>query len=162
MQPSVLLPLLILVVVANGAPVAAKRLLGRRFAAPLDGGMRFVDRRPLLGGSKTVRGLAAAVLASAAAAPLVGFDWTLGLAVGAAAMAGDLLSSFVKRRLGLPSSATATGLDQIPESLLPLLVVGGPLALSGWDVALGVTAFLAGDLMLSPLLRRLGMRDRHH
>ena len=35
--------------------------------------------------------------------------------------AGDLFSSFVKRRLDLASSSMAIGLDHIPESFFPLL-----------------------------------------
>ena len=75
-------------------------------------------------------------------------------------MTGDLFSSFVKRRLGLRSGGLAIGLDQIPESLFPLLAVGDALALTVWDVAAGVAVFLIGDILLSPLLQRLGIRDR--
>ena len=39
----------------------------------------------------------------------------IGLLVAATAMAGDLLSSFLKRRLALAPSSQAIGLDQIPE-----------------------------------------------
>jgi hypothetical protein len=59
-------------------------------------------------------------------------------------MAGDLLSSFVKRRLNLPPSSRATGLDQIPESLLPALVCRGALSSSGLDIAICVGVFLVG------------------
>jgi CDP-2,3-bis-(O-geranylgeranyl)-sn-glycerol synthase len=160
MQPMVVVPVLLLIMVANGAPVAAKRVLGRRFAAPLDGGLRFVDGKPLLGTSKTVRGIAASLLATSGCAPLAGLEWTIGLTVAAAAMAGDLFSSFCKRRLELRPSAQAIGLDQIPESLFPLLAVSEALALTGWDIATGVIAFLIGDILLSPLLQRIGWRDR--
>jgi hypothetical protein len=47
--------------------------------------------------------------------------WTIGVVVGSMAMLGDLFSSFVKRRLNLPPSSRATFLDQVPESLFPLL-----------------------------------------
>ena len=39
-----------------------------------------------------------------------------GLAFSALSMAGDLLSSFIKRRRGLPSGARSTALDQLPEA----------------------------------------------
>jgi len=63
---------LILVCAANGAPVLFARLLGTRFARPVDGGIVLRDGHPLLGRSKTWRGLAAAVVlaACAAAAPV--------------------------------------------------------------------------------------------
>ena len=58
------LRLLLLLGAANTAPIVIKRVLGGRWNAPLDGGLRFVDGRPLLGPSKTVRGLVAAVVGS--------------------------------------------------------------------------------------------------
>lgn len=45
------------------------------------------------------------------------------LRVAADAILGNALSSFVKRRLRIPSSGSAPGLDQIPEVLLPVLPV---------------------------------------
>jgi hypothetical protein len=62
-----------------------------------------------------------AVVATAGAAALLGLGWKIGALIGIVAMASDLLASFVKRRLGLPPSSQAIGLDQIPESLIPLL-----------------------------------------
>ncbi|MGB8274430.1 MAG: CDP-archaeol synthase [Alphaproteobacteria bacterium] len=160
MQPAVILQLVILLTVANGAPVVAKKVLGRRFAWPLDGGIRFLDGRPLLGAAKTLRGIVAAVAVTTACAPLVGLTWKIGALIGAFAMAGDLLSSFVKRRLNLPPSSRATGLDQIPESLFPLLACRAALALTVTDIALAVAIFFAGEILLSRLFYRLHVRDR--
>src|SRR6478752_380374 len=56
---------LILISAANGAPVLFARLLRARFAHPIDGGIVLRDGHPLLGRSKTWRGLAAAVLLAA-------------------------------------------------------------------------------------------------
>src|SRR5512137_1303973 len=124
------LRLLLLLGVANSAPIAARRLLGDRWAAPLDGGLNFIDGRPLLGPGKTIRGVAAAVVATALAAWALGLSPPVGALLGAVSMAGDALASFVKRRLGVAPSGRATGLDQVPESLLPLLAVQGMLDLS--------------------------------
>ncbi|MGA0610865.1 CDP-archaeol synthase [Caldimonas sp. KR1-144] len=152
--------LLLLLGVANTAPIAAKRWLGPRWSRPVDGGLVFVDGRPLLGPSKTWRGVAAAVIAGALAAPLLGLAPWIGAVIGAAAMAGDALSSFIKRRLGIASSGRATGLDQIPEALLPLLAVQQPLALSPALIA-GVTlAFFALELPIARWSYRRGLRDR--
>ncbi len=115
--------LLLLLAVANMAPIGATWLLGSRWSHPLDGGCRFVDGRPLLGPSKTWRGLAAAVLGCTVAAPLMGLPASAGAALGLLAMAGDAASSFAKRRLGIASGGRATGLDQVPEALLPLLAL---------------------------------------
>ncbi|MFO1058717.1 MAG: CDP-archaeol synthase [Dongiaceae bacterium] len=160
MQPLRDLEILLLLTLANGTPVIAARLLGSRFAWPLDGGLVLPDGRPLLGRSKTLRGLVLALAATAAGAALLGLGWRLGLAVGALAMAGDLLSSFVKRRLGLASSSQALGLDQVPESLLPLLACRVLLGLGWLDVAVLVGVFLVGELLVSRLLYRLHIRDR--
>ncbi len=160
MHPAELAELLILLAVANGSPVIAKRILGSRFARPLDGNVVFFDGRPLLGPSKTIRGIVVSLLATALAAPLLGLDFKIGLLVAAGAMAGDLLSSFVKRRLGLASSARATGLDQIPEALVPLLACRSALSLTAIDIAAGCALFFIGEVLLSRLLFRLRVRDR--
>jgi hypothetical protein len=75
-------------------------------------------------------------------------------------MAGDLFSSFCKRRLGLPSSSRASGLDQIPESLLPLLACRDLLGLTAADIAVCVVMFVAGEVVLSRLLYAFRLRDR--
>ena len=128
---------LVLLALANGSPIIATRIFGRTFSRPLDGNAKFVDGRPLLGTSKTVRGIIVALLVTALAAPLLGLEWRIGLLIGATAMAGDLFSSFLKRRLGLPPSSRAIGLDQIPESLFPLLACYSALSLSVIDIAAG-------------------------
>jgi CDP-2,3-bis-(O-geranylgeranyl)-sn-glycerol synthase len=77
-------------------------------------------------------------------------------------MAGDLFSSFVKRRLHLASSSMAIGLDHIPESLFPLLASRLLLPLSILDIVAGVTIFVVGALILSPILFKLNLRDEPH
>jgi hypothetical protein len=47
--------------------------------------------------------------------PLLGFEWASGVWIASVAMAGDLFSSFLKRRLNLPPSSRATSVDQIPD-----------------------------------------------
>jgi len=153
---------LALLALANTAPLLAKRILGGRLAYPLDGGATFLDGRPLFGASKTIRGIVLAILTTTAAALPIGLPAAAGALVGASAMAGDLISSFVKRRLALPSSSKATGLDQVPESLLPLLACRGllPLPLNILDMGLIVAVFFLGEIIFSRLFYRLGLRDR--
>lgn len=154
------LRLLLLLAVANNAPIAAKLLLGSRWNAPLDGGALFRDGRPWLGPSKTWRGLVASALLSALAAPLLGFDSPAGLLAGCAAMLGDSLASFAKRRLGIASSGRALGLDQVPESLLPLLALAPILGLGPTMVTGVALAFLLIEPPAARLGHRLGWRDR--
>lgn len=160
MQVWPVLQSLYLLTLANGSPVIAKKFLGSRLALPLDAGVLFLDGRPLLGPSKTVRGVLISVAATAALAPLLGVDPATGALVAAFAMLGDLLSSFTKRRLGLVSSAQAIGLDQIPESLLPLLACRDALSLTYADIAVCTGIFLVGELALSRVLYALHVRDQ--
>src|SRR6266403_1712627 len=125
-----ILQLLALLTLANGTPIVAKRIFGSRFARPLDGGIIFFDGRPLFGHSKTIRGILISVLITMASAPLIGLDLTIGAIVAGSAMAGDLFSSFLKRRLNFPPSRQALGLDQVPESLFPMLACRGALSLT--------------------------------
>ena len=114
------------------------------------------------GPSKTIRGIVVSVLATSICAALMGLGWEIGALVATFAMAGDLFSSFVKRRLHLASSSMAIGLDHIPESLFPLLASRLLLTLNILDIVAGVTIFVVGALILSPLLFKLNLRDEPH
>lgn len=160
MHPILILQLMILLVVANGTPVAAKKVLGDAFERPLDSGAVFFDGRPLFGPSKTIRGIVLSLLATPLAASAMGLQWELGALVAALAIVGDLFSSFVKRRMGLPPSSMAVGLDQIPESLFPLVASRLLLPVTLLDILAGVMIFLVGELILSRILFHLHLRDR--
>ena len=95
-----------------------------------------------------------------AAGALLGVGWRTDAELAALSMLGDLLSSFVKRRLGLPPHSQAFGVDQIPEVLVPVLVLQARLGLTGWDIAVLVAAFVVLEIVLSRLLFRLRLRDR--
>ena len=160
MQLLLILQVSILLTLANGMPVIAKNILGDRFAIPLDEGAKFVDGHPVLGSSKTVRGIFLSILVTSAFAPVAGLDWKIGALVATVAMAGDLFSSFLKRRMNLPAGGRATGLDQVPESLFPLLACRSALPLTALDIVAGVAIFFVGDLLLSHLLYHFHLRDR--
>ncbi|MBS3805154.1 MAG: CDP-archaeol synthase [Oleiphilaceae bacterium] len=156
------LALFLLLVVANGSPVLAQRLLQERWSASLDGGRTCRDGRRLLGADKTWRGLLSGSLGCGLAASLMGLGSIFGLFFGLMALLGDLASSFIKRRVGLAPGARATGLDQLPEAVLPLLLAMAWLDI-GW-VSLVVTAlvFTILNIVISPALHRLGIRRRPH
>jgi CDP-diglyceride synthetase len=149
-----------LLMLANGTPVVAKKILGERLAYPLDGGIEFIDGRPLFGRSKTIRGVVLAVLVTMAGAPLIGLQWQIGLLVGSLAMAGDLGSSFLKRRMALPTSSRASGLDQVPEALIPLLACRNSLSLTIADIGVTAALFCIGEVLLSRVLYAVRLRDR--
>lgn len=159
-MPSIELQLLLLILIANGAPIIAAAVCGDWGARPLDGGRVLADGYRLLGDSKTWRGLLLAPLACGFGAMLLDWPATLGVVIGVATMLGDLLSSFTKRRLGMVASSMALGLDQVPEALLPLLVVANQFELSWTTMGLIVAGFIVVELVLSPVFFRLGIRNR--
>ncbi len=152
------LKILLLLTAANGAPILLCKWLDERWRFAVDGGLLFLDGRPLLGPSKTWRGIASALSATALAGWAFGLGWWTGLAVGALAMLGDLFSSFLKRRLGIPISGMALGLDQLPESMFPLLWLRTEWNLSLAYVLWLAAAFLALELAISQVLYRLRIR----
>jgi len=156
------LKLFILLVVANGAPIIARKLLGDLYACPLDGGWRFPDKRSLFGSSKTVRGIVAALVTTIAVGLLLGIPIFISVTIAFFAMAGDLLSSFIKRRIGKPEGAMFIGLDQIPESLLPLLAIMEQLDLQVMQIGILVVAFIIFDLVMSRILYLMHIRKNPH
>ena len=152
-----LVPLLLLAL-ANSVPWLLAVALGRRGAWPVDFGRRGPDGRRLLGAHKTWRGLISAVAACLGGAAVLGIAPWVGAVFGALAMLGDLLSSFAKRRLNLEPGREVPGLDQLPECLLPQLVLGRRLGLSFGDVVVVTLLFLAGHLALAGLRRRAAQR----
>lgn len=145
---------------------------------PIDGGRTLRGKR-LFGESKTWRGVAIAVAGSivtvalqkhilvAAAESLAVLDYTqvspvvLGTAMGAAAMAGELPNSFLKRRLGIAPGTTADRpalqaafwvWDQVD-----LLTLTWPALLPWVHPTLGlVAASFALALTLHPLVALVG------
>ncbi len=101
-----------------------------------------------------------ALVFSIIAAVILGFSWKIGLIIGASAMLGDLLSSFSKRRLGLKPSSQATGLDQIPESLFPLLAVVPVFGLEWQQILILVFVFIVFNLVFSRILYKLKIRKK--
>lgn len=150
--------ILLLLFAVNGAPIILRKLLDGRYAWPVDGGWAFYDGRPLFGPSKTWRGMAGALLAGASVAWALGFGIGAGVVVGLLTMLGDLFSSFLKRRFGVPSSGMALGVDQVPESLFPLLWLKVE-----WDLGYAYVIFIAAlffvlELVISRVLYWLHIR----
>jgi uncharacterized protein len=126
----------------NFLPPLARLLFDHRFRAPLDGGREWRDGQPLFGPHKTIRGALAILAGSTAVFPLLGIAWWQAAAAGLLIVAGDLLSSFLKRRLKHRSGAIIPGLDQIFEGFLPLLVLAGPLDLSAGEAGAVLALFI--------------------
>ncbi|MEN8109144.1 MAG: CDP-archaeol synthase [Pseudomonadota bacterium] len=151
MRLDIISELVLLLVIANGAPLLAGMLFGRWLNTPLDGNRRLGDGHPVLGPAKTVRGLVASVLACTLAAPVFGLAPGQGALFGMLAMSGDLLSSFSKRRLGITTSHSAPLLDQLPEALLPLLVMQSQFGAGFFETSMAILVFTIIDLLYSRL-----------
>lgn len=155
-----LLLLLLILGLCNGAPIIAAAILKKRWNRPVDGGCRLADGRPVFGESKTLRGLLVAVMVAGFAAGLLGFGFVFGTIFGAMSMLGDLTTSFIKRRLNIGVSDQALLLDQIPESLIPLLYAQQIGLLAGWEALIGIVIFTVVELLISPVLHKLRIRKR--
>lgn len=146
----------------NAAPIVFSGLLGNRAAWPVDAGRLAPDGYRWLGATKTWRGLLSSGLAGAGLAALLSLPTGFGVGFAALTMLGDLISSFIKRRLGLESSARVTFLDQLPESVAPLLYAWAEGLVSLLVGVQVVVLFFLFDTLVSPLLFRLGIRRHPH
>ena len=150
----------ILLIAANGAPVIARKVLGNRLAKSMDNGLILRDGYRLFGNSKTWRGLFSSIVLTTAVAILFGIQPLTGVLFGMLTMTGDLLASFIKRRLGNVESSRARGLDTVPESLLPLCLLKEPLALNFIEIILVAGLFFLCEEFVSPVLYRLHIRNQ--
>jgi CDP-2,3-bis-(O-geranylgeranyl)-sn-glycerol synthase len=153
------LNIFLLLLLANASPIIAARLFGSHLNQAVDFGLHF-NNKPLLGASKTWRGIIAALLVTILAAIVLHVPWTQGMLIALGAMLGDLLASFIKRRLGIPSSGMSLGLDQIPESLVPLLLIQTVVDMSWQTILVMVAAFFVVELILSRIGFILHIRKR--
>lgn len=141
--------------VANASPVIACHLLNGKFSTPIDFGIKLSKHR-LFGKTKTWRGLFAGVLAGGLTGLLFG-NPIFGAKLGLGAILGDLMGSFLKRRLNLESGSYGGLLDQID-------FVVGALALtsSAWQpFEMAVLLLIASPIHRSMnfLAYKLKMKD---
>ena len=155
-----LLQLLLLIIIANGAPILIRAVFNDVFNTSVDFGHKLPDNRPIFGNSKTWRGIIAAFVTTSIAAWLLGYAPQIGLLVAVYAVLGDLTSSFIKRRMGRPASSMAPLLDQIPESLFPALMMMQTFKLDISAVIQLVLIFIIIELLLSHVLYKWGVRKQ--
>ncbi len=150
---------LILLITANGLPWMAGRLCHGRWAAPLDFGL-VLGRHRLFGSHKTWRGLVTAAAACTAVAALLHLSWWVGALFGILSMLGDALSSGIKRRLQYPPGTDILFLDQLPEALLPLVALNGPLGLDAAHIVGVAAAFVLLDALSARVRHGVRLRRR--
>ena len=126
----------------NFLPPLANVVWGDRLGRAVDGGRLWFDKQPMFGNHKTIRGIVVSLLGGALVSPLLEVAWWVGGAAALLAMAGDLLSSFIKRRSSLPSGRSVIVLDQFFESLFPALFLGCYLEISGLQIVLSLLCFI--------------------
>ncbi len=126
----------------NFLPPLANLLCPDFLPEPLDRGRRWHDGQPIFGPHKTLRGVLAALGGGTLAGILLSFGWQSALATSVLAMAGDLLSSFIKRRCGLKSGSSVPVLDQFFEGLFPALFLARQLSLGPLQICAALLAFV--------------------
>lgn len=149
------LKILTLLWVINFVPPMLATVFEDRWNAPLDRGFVLWDGRPLFGSHKTFRGFWGAVAAGTLGGLVLGFPWWVGGGTGLLSMAGDLTSSFIKRRLGVSSGDIVPILDQGFEGLFPFFLLGPHLLLGTGEILLLLVLFSIGAYLGSLFLNRV-------
>jgi CDP-2,3-bis-(O-geranylgeranyl)-sn-glycerol synthase len=145
--------------VSNAVPLICRKYLFKN-PHPIDFRTNFLDGRRLFGDNKSIEGFISGVVAGT----LIGlayshymhsYEWvTYGFLSGVGAMSGDLLNSFVKRRLSMKPGQPFIPFDQIS------FVIGASILIkaSGIDLAvnheLRFADFITG-LLLAGILHPL-------
>ena len=141
-------------------PILIRVVLKDRFNTAVDFGQKLPDGRDIFGTSKTWRGILSAVTITPVAALLLGYSLETGFWIAVYAVLGDLFSSFLKRRLAMEPSSMAFILDQVPESLLPGLMMMSVFGLDLLAVSVMVLIFIIIELLLSHILYKWGIRKK--
>lgn len=143
------LQLLSLIIIANGAPILMRLLLNDNLNLAVDFGCKLPDHYRIFGSSKTWRGIFAAFVATSVAAWLLGYSPQTGLLIAVYAILGDLLSSFIKRRLAMKQSSNAPLLNQVPESFFPAFMMMQTFNLEISSTILLVSIFIIIDMLIT-------------
>jgi CDP-2,3-bis-(O-geranylgeranyl)-sn-glycerol synthase len=119
--------------------------------APLDGGRKIGGKR-IFGDNKTVRGTAAAIMIGVLAGALESLAFpqmlTISIMLALGAVAGDLLGSFIKRRLGYKSGQSFPIMDQFGFMAFAMIFASG---LGNLPTAFGIVFIVVLTGVLHPL-----------
>lgn len=104
---------------ANTTPIFVRKLNILNY--PIDFGLKYQGKR-IFGQNKTWRGLFFGCLIGILTAILQARGMQIGIILGFGALLGDLIGSFIKRRLNFPPGQPNILLDQTPYVLIPILL----------------------------------------
>ncbi len=128
--------------VVNSLPVLMQAILGEFLKYPVDGGLLWLDNKPLFGQNKTIRGVVVSIAGGIGGSGLLGQPWWTGGVVAIFCVIGDLTSSFIKRRLNVSPGSNFFPLDHLFESLFPVLSLLPFLSLDFTQVFVIVCSFI--------------------
>lgn len=120
----------------------------KALAYPLDMGWEWMDGRRMLGDGKTLAGIVYGAIIGAAVSLGQGETWLLGFVMAIGALMGDLVGSFLKRRIDVGRGERTLLLDQL-DFVVGAMVV---LYLVGWAPPLRTMVIL---LLITPPLHLL-------
>ncbi len=161
-----------LAMVANAAPVMVKPVIDKFGRHRVDFGKKAWDGRDIFGRNKSWEGIVAAIVMSVLASTIfIYFEknpwWVAyGFISAVGAMCGDLLNSFMKRRLSLGPGECFIPCDQLSFLLVAhmFLYLSGVYAFVGVELsarvlAFGVVASLFLHLLTNLFAYALGLKD---
>ena len=134
---------------------------------PLDGGRCLGDGRRIFGDGKTIHGFVAGigagtvigVLQGVAKGPLLHY-LSLGFLLALGALLGDLMGSFIKRRLGIERGGALPGLDQLGFVIIALLLAS-PVEVPSWQAIVAIFLITpALHLATNFIGYKLGLKSR--
>ncbi|MDM8539341.1 CDP-archaeol synthase, partial [Desulfobacterales bacterium HSG17] len=128
-----------------------------KWDTPLDRGLLFIDGKPFLGNHKTIRGIGGGIIGGVTCGFFLGISLWVALWVGVMSMSGDLLSSFIKRRMRMVDGGNFPVIDQFFEGTFPFIIIAPAYSLSFVQSSLIIVAFIItaylGALFLTRVLR---------
>ncbi len=145
---------------ANATPVFVKK------GKPIDAGKKFLDGRRILGDGKTYEGFIVGIyfgiLVVSAYVVLAGdfsyFRWGVPSVIGA--LLGDMLGSFIKRRLNIPRGGKAFLLDQLDFFFGATIgIIFGGAAPSLYVISCGLIVILTLHVITNRIAYELKLKD---
>lgn len=146
--------------VSNATPTFIRK------GTPLDKGKIFIDGRRILGDGKTIEGLIVGLYFGS----IVSFSYTIVfghyilalqlLASSLGALIGDIIGSFIKRRIGIPRGGRALILDQLDFYLgANALLLATGFKISVWVFFVGAIIVLILHIITNRIAYMLGLKN---